>query len=422
MDRRKFIETTAKGSAMMLAATSGLAGLACSSPVQETVPISQVKKPLAIAMWDFSWILRHHRYGSFENWEEVVAGLAERGYNAIRMDAMPQFVVSEKDGTIIEQFRSPVKTWTPAMWGNSFSMNFQPRQALLEFLPLCKKYGIKVGLATWFLPHGIERDIFTEEGGLLRAWIETLDFLKAHNLLDNVVYVDLLNEYPNNHGYDWLKMELNKCSDTQTYLLNNLNAHLPQDIKTDVQAQELRKIVYNNFSKVLCGTLSKKYPELDFFVSYDSGLDDLDLTNQKALDYHIWFHHRGGLPALDEILSLNLEQDWGKLSKNLNLYWAENKSNLIEWIASLIARVASVAAKNGVPCGNTEGWGAIGWMDHPDLNWDFIKESAEICVGLCKKHPQYKFICTSNFTHPHFTGIWDDVEWHREITRKIRSV
>jgi len=65
-----------------------------------TVPISKTDKPLAIAMWDFSWILRHHRYGEFENWEQVVSGLAERGYNAIRMDAMPQFVVSTKKAAL----------------------------------------------------------------------------------------------------------------------------------------------------------------------------------------------------------------------------------------------------------------------------------------------------------------------------------
>ena len=31
------------------------------------IKVSELKKPVAIAMWDFSWILRHHRYGEFEN-------------------------------------------------------------------------------------------------------------------------------------------------------------------------------------------------------------------------------------------------------------------------------------------------------------------------------------------------------------------
>jgi hypothetical protein len=56
----------------------------------------------------------------------------------------------------------------------------------LEFLPKCKKYGIKVGLSSWFMRHGTARTkIFNEEGGLLRAWKETLAFLDKHGLLDD---------------------------------------------------------------------------------------------------------------------------------------------------------------------------------------------------------------------------------------------
>ena len=146
---------------------------------------------------DYSWILRHHRYGEFENWEQVLEALVERGYNAIRMDAMPQFVATNSAGKIEDEFRNIKDGWKPSLWGNDYTMTFRPREALLEFLPKCKKYGIKVGLATWFMRHGTTRtDIFIEEGGLLRAWDETLAFLKSNDLLNNVMYVDLLNEYP----------------------------------------------------------------------------------------------------------------------------------------------------------------------------------------------------------------------------------
>ncbi|NQU51441.1 MAG: hypothetical protein HQ522_02770 [Bacteroidetes bacterium] len=33
----------------------------------------------------------------------------------------------------------------------------------------------------------------------------------------------------------------------------------------------------------------------------------------------------------------------------------------------------------------------------------------------------YKFICNSNFTHPQFKGMWDDVKWHQQITNKIKG-
>ena len=56
MERRKFIETTAKSSVLLLAGAEGLSGCAHSSSAPKLVPISKVKKPLAIAMWeDVKW-------------------------------------------------------------------------------------------------------------------------------------------------------------------------------------------------------------------------------------------------------------------------------------------------------------------------------------------------------------------------------
>jgi len=57
---------------------------------------------------------------------------------------------------------------------------------------------------------------------------------------------------------------------------------------------------------------------------------------------------------------------------------------------------------------------------HPELDWQFTKEAADICVVFALKHDNYKFICISNFTHPHFKGIWDDVKWHQQITSRIK--
>jgi hypothetical protein len=60
------------------------------------------------------------------------------------------------------------------------------------------------------------------------------------------------------------------------------------------------------------------------------------------------------------------------------------------------------------------------WQDHPLLGWEFIMESADVAVDLSIKHG-YKFICTSNFTHPQFQGMWRDVKWNRQITDRIKK-
>jgi hypothetical protein len=401
-NRRDFIKKAALAAGAIN--LSGMAGQVTHSlmPVEkeETVRVSSLKKPVAIAMWDFSWILRHHRYGEFENWDKVLEGLAERGYNAIRMDAMPQYVAADTSGIVQQEFRSVKDGWKPSLWGNDYTMSFRPREALLEFLPLCRKHGIRIGLATWFIRHGTERkDIFLEENGLLRAWQETLAFLESHKLLDNVIYVDLLNEYPKWHGYDWLSNRLNMLSGDD------------------------HKKFYNEFISTLIATLKAKYPDLDFYASLDSGmdLDKIDLTHFNAMDYHIWFAHSDKIPGLREVSSIDQTLDYRKVYAGLKDYWAGNKEPLIKWMDGRLTDISSTASKQNIMCGNTEGWGPIFWFDHPELDWKWVKESGEICVDLARKYENYKFLCTSNFTHPQFKGMWEDIKWHKRITSLIKA-
>ncbi|MBI5008135.1 MAG: hypothetical protein HZB98_00435 [Bacteroidia bacterium] len=425
-DRRSFIKQVSAG-AGLITLPGLLAVSSLKNPMQrygKPVRVSTLSKPVAIAMWDFSWILRHHRYGEFEDWDNVLEGLAERGYNAVRIDAMPQFVAADTDGKSEKEFRSVKNGWQPSLWGNDFTMSFRPKEALLEFLPKCKKYGIKVGLATWFMQHGTaRREIFKEEGGLLRAWQETLSFLNANQLLNNVIYVDLLNEYPNWHGYDWLKKNMNKLSGLDQYKLDNPEANVPDQIISGKNSNQEQQKFYNSFISSVIKNLKDRYPDMDFYASLDSSmeLDRIDIKEFDALDYHIWFAHTGKIPGLDKVGARDQSQDYREVYSGLQNYWKENRDSLVKWMEGRLSDISSAASKNNIACGNTEGWGPISWFDHPELNWEWTKESAEICVDLAKRHDNYKFICTSNFTHPQFRGIWDDIKWHRKITQMIRT-
>ena len=151
MQRRKFINLSSIGMGALASAPvlgSNILSTAGSAR-NHSSKISEIKKNTAIAMWDFSWILRHHRYGSFENWDAVLEGLAERGYDSIRIDAMPQFVAADTDGSIQETFRSVHKDWKPVLWGNNVSMSFNPRKLFWNFYPSAKNMVLK-----WDWQHG----------------------------------------------------------------------------------------------------------------------------------------------------------------------------------------------------------------------------------------------------------------------------
>jgi len=426
MDRRDFLKNSALTTGAII--SGSLAG--CDERKNTSGnftlnPISKQLKRLAIAMWDFSWILRHHQYGEFADWDQVLEGLSDRGYNAIRIDAMPQLIVSYSDGQVKQEFRCVKDGWKPALWGNDYTTTINPREALLTFLPKCREYGIRVGLATWFLPHGTGReDIFNEEGGLYRAWYETLSFLDKQGLLRDILYVDLLNEYPFWHGYNWLKKGLEERSDIKIFKLNNPEANIPDfDFMSDEKFNPLQKIFYNEFARGLIKKLKDHFPELDFFVSLDSGmiLKDMDISFFSALDYHIWFAHKGSIPGLDNIGERDQTLDLKAIYRGLLTYWNKNKEFLVQWMNERLKTISETAALYEIPCGNTEGWGPISWFDHPELDWNWVKSAAEICIDLALQHENYKFLCTSNFTHPQFKGIWNDIEWHRKMTGRIKN-
>jgi hypothetical protein len=392
--------------------------------------ISQLKKPVAIAMWDFSWLLRHHRMGEFENWDKVLDELVERGYDAIRIDCFPHLIAANNQGIVDEEFFCPKEDWTPALWGNQYSVSIRPRQALLEFLPKCREKGIRVGLATWFSGHGTGRNtLFEDEEGLVRAWDETLRFLDDNNLLKDVLYVDVLNEYPLNHGFNWLHKAMLAderkvgINDIQMETVGNEHIWSPDrgSFRTDYHLGFLNRVI---------DKISDRWPEVDLFASLTPYDDDLrwssmaDISKFAALDMHLWFvlgkAFNKATNYWEYILPFKNDVQFSKGYSLIRTYWKENRQKSIDWMKKQICLVESTAKNLNIPYGNTEGWGAIAWNDHPELDWEFIKDSAEICARLGAEHG-YMFNCSSNFTHPQFPGIWHDVQWHKKVTSIIKE-
>ena len=389
-------------------------------------------KPVAIAMWDYSWLLRHYRSGSFEDWDQVLDGLVERGYNAIRMDCFPQFVAAGKDGQVQEEFFHIRETWKPAFWGNQFSMYSRPRDGLVEFIGKCMDRNIYLGLATWFMPHGTKRNLeFEGVSGLVRAWDETLAFLNENGLLKNVIYVDLLNEYPLWNGFEWFKKEMNIRGNEKLFKENNPDANVPDAAfvkRTNNGFTELQQEFYQSFINDVITALKQKWPDLTFFVSQTGGSNwkQMDHSRFGAIDPHFWFSQNKEFNNATGVGGLNMfrspkDSHFRETYKNVLAYWKQNKSDLAGWMEQRIRDVAEQSRKFGIPAGNTEGWGAVFWQDHPLLDWEFIKEAAGVSVDLALKHG-YKFICTSNFTHPQFKGIWEDGTWHQQLTSRIRGI
>jgi hypothetical protein len=399
--------------------------LSATAP-KKTCGVRMLKKPVAIAMWDFSWLLRHDPGCEFADWDRVLDDLVKRGYNAVRFDVFPHLVGSAPDGRVSDTYHFPKSGWKPVMWGNQYSTTVNPRRALKEFIPRCLDRGLHLGLSTWFLGPGVER--FEGLDSLVRLWDETLDFLKDNDLLHNIYYVDLLNEYPLFHGFSWLRNQMDSDIKSRTEKARTEGAHEWKEKAGDYNNAASRNL-YVGFANDALARMQAKWPELDFLISLtNSGSADWRVmapTKVAALDVHYWFVFNSLLPDKsgywENIHSLaDSDKELPNVQAALLKNWTKHKPKLVEWMDQQMAEVAALGKRHNKPVGNTEGWGTISWLDHPALTWEFIKESAEICAKLGRKHG-YRFNCTSNFTHPQFPRLWADVKWHQRVTGIIRG-
>lgn len=424
MNRRKFIKTASYSSASLVACNS-LAPIQSSKSNFELSP----DNPLAINMWDFAWLFRHYKGGGMEDWDKALDELVERGYNALRIDCFPQFVAKDNNGETKESYYSPKKGWRPALWDNQYSITVTPRKSLIEFLTKCQERDIYIGLSSWFLDHatGITRAFKTVED-VARAWDETLQFIQENNLMKNVVYVDLLNEFPlwNGYSYMWLNKKLDKYKSDNIGNVSGAKYDFLNEKGKRFNDQQIG--IYNDFINQLIGILSPKWPELKFFASQTNTLNvpwqDLDVSQFSVLDIHCWFVYNKEFSSytnyFQDIHILRNDLNFKKSATKINEYWSQNKKSLIGWMEDQIIERKTKANELKVPYGNTEGWGTVMWMDHPDLDWSFTKQTGIACAELGRKHG-YAFNCSSNFNHPHF-GLWDEVAWHQEVTKIIKNV
>ena len=373
-------------------------------------------------MWDFSWLFRHHPQGGFEHWDRVLDDLMDRGYDAIRLDAFPQFIGRADDGSRLDEIRSEVEPGRPVSWGNQVDVTVRPEASLLTFLGLCRDRGLHVAPSAWFLGHGTTRTrAFSGVDGFVRAWDDVLRLLDTHGLLRDVLYVDLLNEFPLWHDFVWLKDELGRAGAGAD---SGADAHVwrPGTRLTPAQAELAR-----GFAREVIGRLRRSWPSLRFTTSLSYAehvpWQEAAMDGFGVLDVHVWATHHPACATqtnyFEEVHPLHPDGRYAAAQAELRRWWRDERTEITAFLDAEIGATARRARALGIPAGNTEGWGPINWTERPDLDWTFVKEAGALGVSLARQHG-FGFICTSNFTHPQFAGLWADVGWHREMTSEIR--
>lgn len=433
--RREFLKQTAIACGAVVAGSgcqrlaNHLATTQPETPEKKSA-VRNLKHPVAIAMWDFSWLLRRHPNGGFEDWDLALDELAERGYNAVRIDVFPHLVALAGSKEIPERVTFKGDPSGYRLWGNDVDVTVNPREALLEFIPKCRKRGIYVDASTWFCdPSNIVEKVpeVKEFEGFVKVWSETLDFMDSNGLLNNILFIDLLNEYPYWNGFNWLKQEAKAAANKTADKSGKVGEAHIQDGR-DPGLSDAERAFYKQFSTDVLKYFRTQRPQYDFTLSITAAWDNFhpdlncDMSSMDVYDMHMWFSQCPGITnfelpkAARSMTPAELEAYYAILKKT----WKEKREGLINWTDQRFGMYAKAARQHNAILGNTEGWGAVCWDDVEPLDWNFIKEAGEISVELAIKH-NYRFICTSNFTHPHFKRLWADTAWHKSLTQRIRN-
>lgn len=152
---------------------------------------------------------------AFEDWDQTLDEFVERGYNAVRIDAYPHLVGVNPTGKWVLD-----EVWNTQLWGSPDRIEVQVQPALNEFIRKCQERDVKVGLSTWIRQDTTHQEmtIRTPEDFADR-WITTLKTIEAEGLLDNILYVDLCNEWPGDQWAPFLiSNTLTSSGDSGTHL------------------------------------------------------------------------------------------------------------------------------------------------------------------------------------------------------------
>ena len=260
MNRRNFVKKSAL--------TGIVSGASCFVPLgalnRQKMKYTERSFPLAITMWEFSWLERRWPGAGYEDWDKALSELVERGYDAVRIDAFPHLV-----STAPEKVWGLDPHWNNQLWGSPVYNEVQVQPALNDFIKKCGEYNVKVALSTWWR-EDTEQTVNTIKSGrdLGMMWKKTLDSIAEEGLLDNIIFVDLSNEYS----------------------IGVWTPYLPDGTKRN------SKLAINYMHESI-DLLAKAYPEMPFCFSITTEFDKWkteDVSRQDLLELHIWIANSSG--------------------------------------------------------------------------------------------------------------------------------
>jgi hypothetical protein len=358
--------------------------------------------PLAITMWEFSWLERRWPGAGYEDWDQALTELVERGYDAIRIDPFPHLIYHdpEKEYLLLPH-------WNVQVWGSPGINRVRVQPNLNRFLERCSAHGVKVGLSSWFRKdeEDLRMKLDTPEK-LGAAWLSVLKSIEEGGLLDTIFYVDLCNEWT---GPAWCPFFENDPPDAVWTGWN-----------TDKSKQWMRRSI---------ALLKEQYPAIPATFSFTGEVNDATLLKGPfdMLDFlepHIWMSGYNGDEYYREVgyqYDLFDDASYRNLALNGKRVYEQRKDYWNSGLKEQIRKAARWSEMLGTALITTECWGIVDFKDWPLLDWEYVKELCALGTREASSTGRWLAIATSNFCGPQFVGMWRDKSWHTKLTDLIHG-
>lgn len=358
---------------------------------------------VALANWGYEWLV----HAAYQDLDQCVAELVERGYQGLIIDPCPHLVARDQFGEGREYFYvtlPPTKAFTEAN-----SVKIAPRARLLSLLHLAKEYGIELWFSSVFLPDSLARRSFLRRpSDFIKAWADTLIYVEENQLEQVIKGIDFCAGFPLSNGASGAYRRIFRRSS-----FNPLGRHLPWTSK--------QKRNIDEYLLAVPRTLRALYPRLAFGVTAAAGAEplyhDLSTNELDFIGFALWqdddmkFQLSNGMLRARRIplekLRNRAAAQWYALQQS---YWAE------QWRERLADELAFCRPRRLQPM-LIDGYVRV-YED--TAYWPWVKQLSAERVHMALEHG-IKRMVVSHYTRPSNEDCWHDVAWHQEITATIKA-